>query len=81
MFGRRTAAGRRSPPPPSGAGEPFPIDKMDRALDGAIRLFTRVLDDAGVDAGGLALRGPVPARCQRGCWPIARPIAASPTAA
>jgi hypothetical protein len=33
---------------------------MDRALDGAIRLFTRVLDDAGVDAGGLAIRGPVP---------------------
>lgn len=34
---------------------------MDRALDGAIRLFTRVLDEAGVDAGALAVRGEVPA--------------------
>ena len=70
MFGRRKQPPANpppgnpppgSPPPPSGADEPFPIDKMDRALDGAIRLFTRVLDDAGVDAGGLAIRGPVPA--------------------
>jgi len=30
---------------------------MDGALDAAIRLFTRALDDAGVDIGGLALRG------------------------
>ena len=34
---------------------------MDRALEGAIRLFTRVLDEAGVDSGGLAIRGEVPA--------------------
>jgi hypothetical protein len=34
---------------------------MDRALDGAIRLFTRALDDAGTDAGALAIRGEVPA--------------------
>jgi hypothetical protein len=34
---------------------------MDRALEAAIRLFTRVLDDTGVDSGALALRGPVPA--------------------
>jgi hypothetical protein len=34
---------------------------MDFALEATIRLFTRVLDDSGVDAGGLALRGPVPA--------------------
>jgi hypothetical protein len=33
---------------------------MDRALEATIRLFTRVLDDAGFDAGALALRGPVP---------------------
>ena len=33
---------------------------MDRALDGAIRLFTRVLDEAGLDAGALAIRGEVP---------------------
>ena len=33
---------------------------MDHALDGAIRLFTRALDDSGVDAGPLAIRGAVP---------------------
>lgn len=65
MFGRRktpfggTPAG--GPPPPSGK-EPYPIEKMDRALDGAIRLFTRALDHAGVDAGPLAIRGEVPTR-------------------
>ena len=58
MFGRRKEP-PASPPPPGGR-EPFPIEKMDRALDGAIRLFTRVLDKAGVDAGELAIRGPVP---------------------
>lgn len=64
MFGRRKTpfGGNANPPPsPPQAGEPFPIDKMDHALDASIRLFTRVLDDAGVDAGSLALRGqPVP---------------------
>ena len=62
MFGRRKEPFRppAPPPPPPGATEPFPIDKMDRALEATIRLFTRVLDDAGVDAGPLALRGPVP---------------------
>lgn len=59
MFGRRKEP-PASPPPPGGS-EPFPIDKMDAALDGAIRLFTRVLDDAGVDTGALAIRGDVPA--------------------
>jgi hypothetical protein len=34
---------------------------MDRALDVAIRLFTRVLTDANVDVGALAIRGDVPA--------------------
>ena len=57
MFGRRKAP--PAAPPPRGP-EPFPIDKMDAALEGAIRLFTRVLDDAGVDAGHLAIRGAVP---------------------
>lgn len=57
MFGRRKAP--PAAPPPMGP-EPFPIDKMDAALEGAIRLFTRVLDDAGVDAGQLAIRGAVP---------------------
>ena len=66
MFGRRKvpvggSAAAPPPPPPSGK-EPFPIEKMDRALEGAIRLFTRVLDDAGVDAGALAIRGEVPVR-------------------
>ena len=61
MFGRRKEPIRPpAAPPPPGGSEPFPIDKMDRALEAAIRLFTRVLDDAGVDAGALALRGPVP---------------------
>src|SRR5918994_2277000 len=62
MFGRRKVpAGGPAVPPPPGGKEPFPIDKMDRALEAAIRLFTRVLDDAGVDAGALAIRGEVPA--------------------
>jgi hypothetical protein len=65
MFGRRKhppeMSGPGSPPPPPGGGEPFPIDKMDRALEAAIGLFTRALDEAGVDAGQLALRGQVPA--------------------
>lgn len=67
MFGRRkhplgsTSAPPPPPPAPPGAGEPFPIDKMDRALEAAIRLFTRALDDAGVDAGELAIRSEVPA--------------------
>lgn len=63
MFGRRKEPFRppaAPPPPPPGGREPFPIDKMDRALEATILLFTRALDDAGVDAGGLALRGPVP---------------------
>jgi len=34
---------------------------MDRALEAAIRLFTRTLDAAGVDARALAIRGDVPA--------------------
>jgi len=64
MFGRRkvpVGGSPAAPPPPPSGKEPFPIEKMDRALDGAIRLFTRVLDDAGVDAGALAIRGEVPA--------------------
>ena len=59
MFGRRKEP--PADPPPPGGKEPFPIDKMDAALDGAIRLFTRALDEAGVDAGALAIRGEVPA--------------------
>ena len=59
MFGRRKTpfGGNLNPPPPPVDKDPFPIEKMDCALDAAIRLFTRVLDDAGVDAGKLALRG------------------------
>jgi hypothetical protein len=63
MFGRRKvpfgSEGNGPPPPPSGK-DPFPIEKMDRALENAIRLFTRALDEAGVDAGELAIRGEVP---------------------
>ena len=69
MFGRRkTPFGgtASSPPSPPSGGEPFPIEKMDRALDGAIRLFTRALDNAGVDAGALAIRGAVPANVTQG---------------
>lgn len=63
MFGRRKvpAGGSPSQPPsPPSGKEPFPIEKMDHALDGAIRLFTRALDEAGVDPGPLAIRGAVP---------------------
>ncbi|NUT01130.1 MAG: hypothetical protein HOP96_09160, partial [Sphingomonas sp.] len=62
VFGRRkipAGTGSTNPPPP-GNKEPFPIDKMDRALDGAIRLFTRAFDNAGVDPGPLAIREVVP---------------------
>jgi hypothetical protein len=63
VFGRRkTPFGGPPSPPPPGGKDPYPIDKMDSALDGAIRLFTRALDHAGVDAGRLAVRGAVPAR-------------------
>ena len=66
MFGRRkvpfgSQPSTPSPPPaPPGGKDPFPIAKMDDALDAAIRLFTKVLDKAGADAGELAIRGPVP---------------------
>ena len=64
MFGRRKTPFGTSPtpptPPPPGGQEEFPVGKMDDALEASIRLFTRVLDDAGVDAGGLAIRGEVP---------------------
>ena len=65
MFGRRkvaTGGSAATPPPPLPPSETrLPIEEMDRALDAAIRLFTRVFDDAGVACGYLALRGkPVP---------------------
>lgn len=62
MFGRRkvpfegSSQGQGSIPPP-GSVEPFPIGKMNDALEAAIMLFTKVLGDAGVDAGGLAIHG------------------------
>jgi hypothetical protein len=58
VFGRK-----KDPADGAAAGtEPFPVEKIDRALDAAIRLFTRVLDQAGLDCGYLPLRGsPVPA--------------------
>ena len=67
MFGRRKVpfgsgpASPPPPPPPPSGKEPFPIEKMDAALVAVIRLFTRTLDEAGVDAGGLTMRGDVPA--------------------
>jgi hypothetical protein len=66
VFGRRKVAFGEAPaaPPPIGK-EPLPVDKMDDALLAAIRLFTRVLDEAGVDAGGLAMRGDVPPNVTR----------------
>lgn len=61
MFGRRKSpVGDTPATPPPGGKEPFPIEKMDRALDGAIRLLTRALDEAGEDSGKLAIRGAVP---------------------
>lgn len=62
MFGRRTGFGTRapSPPPPPPSDIWPPYQKMDSALDAAIRLITRALDSAGHDCGGLAIRGPVP---------------------
>ena len=60
MVGQRNPGfGRRPPAPPP--FDPFPINKMDRALEAAIRLFTKVLEGAGVHCGRLALRGDVPA--------------------
>ena len=70
MFGRRKvpfggAAGSSPPPPPPAGKEGYPIERMDEALSAEIKLFTRVLSEAGVDCGGLALRGPVPADVTR----------------
>jgi hypothetical protein len=66
MFGKRRVPfggkPKAEPPiPPGGGAEPYPIERMDAALDGAIRLFTRALDLAGIDMGSLAIRGSVPA--------------------
>lgn len=61
MFGRRTGFGTRAPsppPPPSDVWPPY--QKMNGALDAAIRLITQSLDQAGYDCGRLAMRGPVP---------------------
>jgi hypothetical protein len=61
MFGRRTAdPGKKAPPPPPPADVWAPVRKMDDALEAVLRLFTRELERAGQDCGGLAVRGPVP---------------------
>lgn len=61
MFGRRTGFGTRAPSPPPPPSDIWPPhQKMDGALDAAIRLITRALDQAGYDCGRLAIRGPVP---------------------
>ncbi len=63
MFGRRTtpfSAGAPTPPPPPSDGGWPPFRKMDAALDAAIRLFTRALEDAGQDCGGLSIPGAPP---------------------
>jgi hypothetical protein len=62
MFGRRAAdPGKNVPPPAPPADVWAPIRQMDDALEAALRLFTRELELAGQDCGGLAVRGPVPA--------------------
>jgi hypothetical protein len=59
-FGRRKASSGSQPPaPPSDPGTWQPFRKMDDALTVAICLFTEVLEQAGKDCGGLAIRGPV----------------------
>lgn len=61
MFGRRaTGFGSKAPPSPP-PSDWLSFDKMDAALDAAIRLFTHALDAAGQDCGALAIRGPKPA--------------------
>ena len=66
MFGRRKvpvgsgSQGQDGAAPP-GSVEPFPTDKMNDALEAAIKLFTQTLEDAGINVGGLAMRG-VPGR-------------------
>jgi hypothetical protein len=64
MFGRRKTpfsanVSSPPPPPPSGNGWP-PFRKMDAALDAAIRLFSRALEQAGQEVAGLSLPGPPP---------------------
>lgn len=61
MFGRRKIPfGADAPPPPPSADEWLPFSKMNHALDSAIRLFSRALEQAGQDVGGLAIAGDPP---------------------
>lgn len=63
MFGRRTtpiAFGPSNPPPPPPGDNWPPFDKMNSALDAAIRLFARALEQAGRDCEGLGTAGPPP---------------------
>lgn len=50
-----------SPPPPPPTPSWEPVDKMDAALDAAILLFSRALEQAGKSGGKLALPGAPPA--------------------
>ena len=64
MFGWRVADPAKDirplpAPPPADVWPPF--QKMDGALEAALRLFTQALEQAGQDCGGLGVRGPVPA--------------------
>ncbi|QTD57581.1 hypothetical protein [Parasphingorhabdus cellanae] len=69
MFGKRTSVfGKKavdtppSPPPGPPVDSWEPEDKMIIALEAAIRLFSRTLEQAGLDCGRLALSGEPPAK-------------------
>src|SRR3954452_9685182 len=49
------------PPPPPPSGGWLPAEKMNGALEAAIRLFTQALTQAGQAAGGLGLAAAPPA--------------------
>jgi len=62
MFGRRTTpfGGAPNPPSPPSNDDWPPFKKMDAALDAAIRLFSRALEQAAQDIGGLSIPGEAP---------------------
>ncbi len=60
MFGRRKTPVNQAPPPPSPPRPWEPAEKMDRALEAAIRLYTEAFRTAGGDCMALGLPGAPP---------------------
>jgi hypothetical protein len=59
-WGKKPTGWKQLRPPTWQVETSLPVEKMNAALDAAIRLFTHALKQAGQDCGGLALDGPAP---------------------